>query len=77
VILCLKIEDIERVIQEVDVRMGESKCRHTISNLEYIYDSQKTPLIEESHSVVWSGELKNDRGTVSTHLDEEMERCRH
>lgn len=45
--------------------MGESKCRYAIQNLEYSFDSQKSDLIEQSTAVVCSGQLKNDRGTVS------------
>jgi len=64
----LQIERVEAVIKDVDVKMGESVCKYTIQSLQYLYDTQKSLHIEQSKSVLCSGQLKNDRGTVSTEL---------
>ncbi|KAF6019624.1 ARHGEF3 [Bugula neritina] len=57
------IERVEAVIKDVDVKMGESVCKYTIQSLQYLYDTQKSLHIEQSKSVLCSGQLKNDRGT--------------
>lgn len=65
VIFFLQIDQIEDIIKDVDIQMGSSKCKYAIQSLEFPYDSQKSDLIDQSSSVVCSGQLKNDRGTVS------------
>ena len=58
------MSEIEDIIKVVDARMGESKCQYVVQKLEFSYDSQISDLITQSTSVLCSGQLKNDRGTV-------------
>ncbi|XP_067940534.1 rho guanine nucleotide exchange factor 3-like isoform X2 [Watersipora subatra] len=57
------LEQLEAIIDDVDVRIGESECKHMLSSLHYLYDSQRSELIDQSTAVICSGQLKNDRGT--------------
>ncbi|XP_071809005.1 rho guanine nucleotide exchange factor 3-like [Asterias amurensis] len=52
----------EGVIQEVDRRTGEMKCRHYIDHFVYLRDSQEHPLIAEQKSLLCGGVLKNIKG---------------
>lgn len=56
------LEIVETAIKDVDLKIGESKCRFFVEKLEFLDDHQKHPLIFESQSIVCDGLLKTGRG---------------
>ncbi|XP_046561147.1 LOW QUALITY PROTEIN: neuroepithelial cell-transforming gene 1 protein-like [Haliotis rubra] len=53
----------EFYIAEADKKTGEAKCSYYQSRLTYIYDDQKLPEIDDSHSLICNGVLKNNKGS--------------
>lgn len=56
---------ISNIIEKVDGTTGEQQCRYVRSKLEYLDEKQKSPFVENSRLMLCSGQLKNNRGTVS------------
>lgn len=57
------IQQSDSIIKEVDQRTGEHKCQFYISQLEYLDENQRHPLIAEQKSLHCTGMLRNNKGS--------------
>lgn len=57
------ISEIEKVIKTVDECTGQVECQFVLENLYFVRSQQRASFLEESSTVVISGNLKNNRGT--------------
>lgn len=62
-LLLKALESVEALICKVDSCTGITKCKDTISRLEYIFDHQRLPSIESSQYIICNGMLKSKNGT--------------
>lgn len=51
---------------EINTKTGESECRYYKERLLYLEEGQKDSLIDSSRVLCCHGELKNNRGVVSS-----------
>ena len=61
----LQIKLCEKIINEVDRRTGEAKCKHYIDLFEFLDEKQRNHLIPYQKVLLCGGVLKNSKGTVS------------
>lgn len=52
---------------EINTKTGESECRYYKERLLYLEEGQKDSLIDSSRVLCCHGELKNNRGVVSSY----------
>ena len=59
------IESLDRTLKEVDAAMAQSRCKFTISRLEWL-DENVTPDVSvlAANEEILDGILRNNRGTV-------------
>jgi hypothetical protein len=54
-------------VAEINTKTGESECRYYKERLLYLEEGQKDSLIDSSRVLCCHGELKNNRGVVSSY----------
>lgn len=59
---------VQSVVADINRRTGESECQYYKDRLLYSEDGQRDELIARSRTLSCHGELKNNRGLVSTFL---------
>jgi hypothetical protein len=59
---------IQSIVAEINTQTGESECRFYKERLLYLEGSQRDLLIDSSRVLSCHGELKNNRGAVSSAL---------
>ena len=57
---------VQSVVADINRRTGESECQYFKDRLLYTEDGQRDELIDRSRTLSCHGELKNNRGLVST-----------
>ena len=57
------IQEVNCIIERVDQETGRAKCQFTREKLEYVEDSHRSLLIEDSTSVICDGVLRTNKGT--------------
>lgn len=59
---------VQSVVADINRQTGESECQYYKDRLVYTEDGQRDELIDRSKTLSCHGELKNNRGLVSTIL---------
>lgn len=59
---------VQSVVADINRQTGESECQYYKDRLVYTEDGQRNELIDRSKTLSCHGELKNNRGLVSTVL---------
>lgn len=57
---------VQSVVADINRRTGESECQYYKDRLLYTEDGQRDELIDRSRTLSCHGELKNNRGLVSS-----------
>lgn len=66
--LVTQIAIIQEVLSDINIRKGESECQYYIDKLEYLYDKQRDPLIDDCKNLLCHGELRNKSGSVRIYI---------
>ena len=61
------IDQLEKILRDVDVAMAQARAQFTVSRLEWLdeaIEAKAAPAVFSAMEEVISGTLKNNRGTV-------------
>lgn len=61
-----QLELVQSIVAEVNKKTGEAECQFYRRGLTYLEESQRLPEIRQSRFLFCHGELKNNKGQVSS-----------